>query len=181
MSDATDQASEYLSIFAPRELKLDDGTVIQVPPHPNLRMLDDDALDALDELHLMLEEEFDREDDIYIPEQKVKDRNGNDMVLPAETKRGPLKTNPYRKTDPKTGKVEKLQPSYQVQVAMIALGEEQYAKLRAGKINGRKGSQADVWRVWNEQGSDLVRRQQTDSKSDGSVGDLAEVPPPDSQ
>lgn len=181
MSDAAEQASQYLSIFAPRELKLDDGTVIHVPPHPNLRMLDDEALDALDELHLMLEEEFDREEDIYIPEQKVKDRNGDDMVLPAETKRGPLKTNPYRKTDPKTGKVERLNPSYQVQVAMIALGDKDYAKLRAGTINGRRGSQADVWRVWNEQGSDLVRRRAEDPKSDGSGGDLAEVPAPDSQ
>lgn len=176
--DAREQAKAYNSIFAPRQLTLDDGTTIEIPPHPNLRMLDDDAQAALERLEFELES-YDRHPEIYIPEQKVKDRGGNEMILPAETKPGPLKT-PHRKTDPNTKKAELLDPPYTVQVAQIALGDD-YAKLRAGKINGRKGSAADVWRVWNEQGQELVDRADADPKSDGSAEDLAGSPPPDGQ
>lgn len=158
---AREQARVNKSIFAPHELKLDDGSTIMVPPHPNLRMFDDDALAELDQYHVDLES-CDREDDIYIPEQIVKDRDGNEMKLPAETKPGPIK-QPYRRTDPDTGEVTVLEP-YQVTVAKIALGPD-YEKLRAGTINGRRGSAADVWRVWNEQGADELNRAEEDPKS----------------
>lgn len=177
---AADQAAEYDGTFASTELKLDDGTVIIVPPHPNLRMFDDDGLAKLERLNLLLED-YDRHPEVYIPEQRVKDRAGNDITLPAETRPGPVKNNPHRKTDPDTEVVTVLDPPYEVQVAQFALGEEDYARLRAGKVNGRRGSAADVWRVWNEQGAKIAKRRKTDSKSDGSARGVAPVATPDSE
>lgn len=165
MSDvdrALEQARQYRSALEPTVLKLDNGDEITIPPHPQFRLLDDDALDALDAYHLELEE-CDREPDIFIPEQKVKNANGDEMILPAETKRGALK-EPYRKTDPKTGKVTKL-PPYQVTVARIALGDDAYNRLRAGTIDGRRGSAAHVWKVWTEQTLGISERAVDDPKS----------------
>jgi hypothetical protein len=181
-AEAREQAEEYNSTFASTELNLDDGTVIVVPPHPNLRMFDDDGLAALERLNLKLEG-YDRHPDNPIPERKVYDKSGNLVsTLPAEVQPGPLKTNPHRKTDPTTGEVlEVLDPPYEVQVAQFALGEEDYARLRAGEVNGRRGSAADVWRIWNEQGAKLVERRKTDHKSDGSAGGVAPVATPDSE
>ncbi|MDV6979658.1 hypothetical protein [Mycobacterium intracellulare] len=176
---AREQAAEYDSPFASTELKLDDGTVIMVPPDPRLRLLDDDALIALDRLNLEIES-YDRHPDIFIPEQKIKDRAGNEITLPSETRPGALK-EPHRKTDPETGQQILLDPPYTVQVVQIALGPEDYARLRAGTINGRRGSCADVNRIWNEQGTALVKRQAADSKSDGSPGVLEGISPPDSE
>lgn len=175
---AREQASEYDSPFASTELKLDDGTVIVVPPDPRLRLLDDDALIALDRLNLEIES-YDRHPDIFIPEQKIKDRAGNEITLPSETRPGALK-EPHRKTDPE-GQQILLDPPYTVQVVQIALGPEDYARLRAGTINGRRGSAAHVNRIWNEQGAALVKRQAADSKSDGSPGVLEGISPPDSE
>lgn len=173
MNHAQEQAAEFASIFAPRELRLDDGTVIVVPPHPNLRMFDDDAQAKLEALEVDIQENCDREPDIYIPEQKVKDNAGNEIILPAETRPGALK-QPYRK------KKKPLDPPYTVQVVKIALGDD-YGKLRAGTIGGKRGSAAHVWRLWNEQGAQLANRADADPKSEGSSGDLAETAPPDSQ
>lgn len=178
--EASEQAKAYGSPFAPRKLHLDGGGVIEVPPHPNLRMFDDDALAELEALNFELES-YDRHPDRVIPAQSIKDKAGNILELPAETIPGALKTNPHRKTDPDTKAVTVMSPPYEVRVAKIALGEEDYAKLRAGKVDGRKGSAADVWRIWNEQGLEVADRQKSDSKSDGSSVDLAAVPTPDSE
>ena len=70
----------------PRELTLDDGTVIEIPPHPNLRMLDDDALAAWDQLWFDLED-YDHHE-ITLPERVVRDADGTEMVLPPETRQG---------------------------------------------------------------------------------------------
>lgn len=176
---AREQAAAYDSVFAPRILTLDDGTEIAIPPHPNMRMLDDDAQAALERLEFELES-YDRHPEVYIPEQKAKDRNGDEITLPAETKPGAVKL-PYRKTNPQTGEPELLDPPYTVQVAQIALGAGDYAKLRAGKIGGRRGCAADVWRVWNNQGLDIARRQDDDSKSDDGPDVLEDVAAPDSE
>lgn len=176
---AREQAKAYDSPFAPTPLKLDDGSVIEVPPFPQLRMLDDDAQAEFERLQFDLES-YDRHPDRHIPEQKAKDRNGDEITLPAETVPGQLK-EPFRKTDPDTGEVTLLDPPYHVRVARIALGETDYARLRAGTINGRRGSQADVWRVWNEQGVEIAKRAAEDSKSNGSPNYLAAVPAADGQ
>lgn len=175
---AREQADAYGSVFAPKELKLDDGTVIEVPPHPNLRLFDDDALAALEELNFKLES-YDRHPEIYIPEQKVKDRAGNEIVLPAETRPGALKTNPHRKTD-EDGNTTILNPPYEVQVVQIALGDD-YETLRAGKVNGKRGAARHVWQLWNEQGAEVAARRDADPKSDDGADSVADVAAPDSQ
>jgi len=157
---AAEQAKAYQSPFAPRELALDDGTVIEVPPHPNLRMLDDDALAEWDQLWFDLES-YDHHE-VALPERTVTDKDGTEMGLPAETKQGGRKV-PYRRTDP-DGKVTLLDPPYEVRVAQIALGED-YAVLRAGKVNGRRGAARHVWAVWNAQSMDLTERQAAAPKS----------------
>lgn len=174
---AAEQAEAYeFDPFAVHDLTLDDGSVIKVPPHPMHRLLDDDALAAKDKLEVDLES-YDRFPDIYIPEQKAKDRNGAEITLPAETKRGALKL-PYRKT---VGDVaEVLDPPYDVQLVRLALGDEDYQRLRAGTVNRRRGSVADVQRIWNEGFTELARRRKTDPKSDGGADVLADVAAADS-
>lgn len=177
--EAQEQAKAYDSVFAPQKLKLDDGTEIEIPPHPNLRMFDDDALAALEKLNFELES-YDRHPEIYIPEQKVKDRAGNEITLPSETRPGALKTNPHRKTDPDTGEAELLDPPYEVQVVQIALGDD-YQTLRSGKINGKRGAARHVWQLWNEQSAGVAQRRDADPKSDGDADGVADVATPDSQ
>lgn len=174
---AADQAKAYDSVFAPRELRLDDGTVIEVPPHPNLRMLDDDALAAWDELWFELES-YDHHE-ITLPERTVTDADGTEMTLPAETKQGGLKV-PYRRTDPNTGKTALLNPPYEVRVAQIALGDD-YATLRAGTVGGKRGAARHVWALWNAQGFDLTERQAADPKSVDRADGVEAVAPADSQ
>ena len=170
-SQARAQAVEYDSVFAPITLTLDGGEVIEIPPHPNLRILDDDVLADYEAL-LFEVESYDRGPEVYIPEQKAKDRAGNDITLPAETRPGALLV-PYRKD----GKL--VAPPHTVRVVQVVLGEQDYARLRAGKIGGRRGSAGEIWRIWNEQSQHLLDRQRADSKSDGGGVDLAAVPAPD--
>jgi hypothetical protein len=157
---AREQALAYASVFAPTPLELDnDMRTLEIPPHPNLRMLDDDQMEAYDELLFDADTKYDREPDLLIPEQKLQ----NGLVIPAETKQGALKI-PYRIGG------EKVKPAYSIRVVQIALGDEAYAKLRAG---GK--SAGDVWRIWNTQGLEVAAREAQDPKSLGSNGLVASV------
>lgn len=153
--EANAQSREYGSPFAPTDLTLDDGTVIEIPPHPSLRILDDDVLADYEAL-LFEAESYDRGPDFYIPEQTAKDRSGNDITLPAETRPGALLV-PYRKD----GKL--VSPPHSVQVVQVVLGED-YQRLRAGTVDGRRGSAGMVWRIWNEQNLGIAQRQAQDPK-----------------
>lgn len=157
-AQAREQANAYDSVFADTPIELKDGSVVLVPPHPDLAMLSDEAMEAYEELQFEMES-YDREEDIHIPEQRLKDSDGNEtgVVLPASTSRGALK-RPYRKD----GKLVK--PPYSVRVARIALGEAEYKRLVEG---GR--SSADVWRVWGTQAAELRKRANDDSKSDAGA------------
>lgn len=163
---AREQADAYDSLFADIQLKLNDGTYLAVPPHPDLGMLDDEAMGEYEELQFEMES-YDREEDIFIPEQRLKDSSGNEngVVLPATTSPGALK-RPYRKNG------ELIKPPHSVRVARIALGEEGYQRLIAG---GK--SAGDVWRAWAKQAAELRDREAGDSKSEGSSVDLEAVPP----
>lgn len=163
---AREQADAYDSLFADIQLKLNDGTYLAVPPHPDLGMLDDEAMGEYEELQFEMES-YDREEDIFIPEQRLKDSSGNEngVVLPATTSPGALK-RPYRKNG------ELIKPPHSVRVARIALGEEGYQRLIAG---GK--SAGDVWRAWAKQAAELRDREAGDSKSEGSPVDLEAVPP----
>lgn|SRR5512139_26581 len=169
-SQAREQAGAYDSLFADTPLKLDDGTVIMVPPHPDLGMLSDEAMDEYEELQFEMES-YDREEDIVIPEQRLRDSDGNEsgVVLPGSVQPGALK-RPYRKDG------VRITPPMSVRVAKIALGETEYKRLREG---GR--SAADVWRIWGTQAAELRKRQAEDSKSDGGPLDLEAVSATDSE
>lgn len=169
-AQARAQANVYDSVFADTKLELDDGSFISIPPHPDLGMLDDDQMDEYEDLVMEIET-YDREEDIFIPEQRLLDANGNEtgVVLPATTERGQVK-RPFRKDG------IRVKPAYSVRVAKIALGEEGYKRLRAG---GR--SAKDVWRIWGRQAAELAARSAADDKSDGSALGLAAISTPDSE
>jgi hypothetical protein len=162
---AREQADAYDSLFADIEMELNDGTTISIPPHPDLGMLDDEAMEQYEELQFEMES-YDREEDIHIPEQRLKDPDGNEngVVLPASVSLGALK-RPYRKNG------ELIKPPHSVRVARIALGEDGYQRLVAG---GK--SAGDVWRAWAKQAAELRDREAADSKSEGGAVDLAAVP-----
>jgi hypothetical protein len=162
---AREQADAYESMFADIEMELNDGTIISVPPHPDLGMLDDEAMEQYEELQFEMES-YDREEDIHIPEQRLRDSDGNEngVVLPATVSLGALK-RPYRKNG------ELIKPPHSVRVARIALGDQGYQRLIAG---GR--SAGDVWRLWAKQAAELRDREAGDSKSEGSPVDLEAVP-----
>jgi hypothetical protein len=121
-------------------------------------MLDDERQAAYEDLMFEVEG-YDRDPDIYIPEQNL----DNGVVLPSETRKGRL-LQPYRKD----GVLVK--PPHAVRVVQVCLGDETYAKLRKA---GRQA--ADVWRVWNEQGMALAERADADPKSNGSTRSLGSV------
>ena len=169
-AQARAQANVYDSLFSDTKLELNDGSSIAIPPHPDLGMLDDDQMDAYEDLVMELET-YDREDDIFIPEQRLLDAKGNEtgVVLPSSTERGQVK-RPFRKDG------VRVKPAHSVRVAKIALGEEGYQRLRAG---GR--SAKDVWRIWGRQAAELADRSAADDKSDGGALGLAAVSETDSE
>lgn len=151
-AEAREQAKAYDSLFANQELDLPNGGTIEIPPHPDFGMLDDDRQEAYEEL-VFETESYDREPDIFIPEHYRKDKDGKDTgpLQPAETLRGELK-RPFRKTDSE-GIVHLIKPPYSVRVVQAALGAADYARLKAGG-----GSAADVWKVWARQGAEVRSR-----------------------
>lgn len=169
--EAREQAEAYKSIFANRDLELDDGSSISIPPHPDFGMLDDDALEAYEELMFEVDTKYDREPDIVIPEHYEKDEDGVEVgsLLPAETIRGALRI-PFRKNN------ELVKPPHRIHIVQIVLGEAGYKRLRQG---GR--SAGDVWKIWSMQGLEIRERQLRDPKSAGGVVALAAVPQADSQ
>lgn len=174
-AQAREQADEYDSLFANTDLELNDGTTLSVPPHPDFGMLDDDAMDAYTELLYVRDTEYEREPDIYYPEQRLKNPDGTEsgVVLPADTKRGDLKS-PYRTKDAE-GNSTLVKPAWTTQLVMAALGEPNYRRLREG---GK--SSADVWRIWGRQGVEAQARETFRSQVNASPVALAPVPKTDS-
>lgn len=155
-TEARAQAAEYGNPLAPTVLKFDDGGSIEIPPHPSIGVLDDDQLAAYEAV-LFYAENCDRGPDIYLPAQKVKDADGKPMTLPAVTRPGAL-LQPLRKDG------ELLNPPQAVRIVQAALGEDEYARLRAATINGRRGSAGMVWLIWNDQLEALAKRRAVDPK-----------------
>jgi len=157
---AREQAAQYNGVFANVALELSDGTTIDIPPHPNLRMLDDERQADYEELLFEIETQYDRAPDTYFPEQHLE----SGVVLPSETRKGAI-LEPYRKEG------QLIKPPHSVRVVQVALGMDIYNQLRAG---GK--SSADVWRIWNEQGLVIADRAERDSKSNGSASPMATIP-----
>jgi hypothetical protein len=136
-TNAREQADAYDSMFASISLRLDDETVLSIPPHPSLGMLDDDQQEAYEELMFEIES-YDR---------------GPDVEFNGKTFPGELKT-PYRKDG------VLIKPPHRTRVVQVALGETVYKQLLAGGRNA-----VDVWRCWHEQTQRITDRQASDSKS----------------
>lgn len=164
-AEAREQSDAYESLFGTTELELDGGGTVTIPPHPDYGMLDDDAMEAYEEYLFEIDTEYDREDDVVIPDQAVRDDNGNIITtIPGSTQRGALK-RPYRKNG------QLVKPPHSVRVVQIAIGEAEYKRLKDG---GR--SSKDVWEIWGKQAARIADRRAADSKSAGSSVDLAAVP-----
>lgn len=176
-AEARAQAEAYESLFASTPLELDNDEVMMIPPHPDFGMLDDDNIEAYEELLFERDENYEREPDIHVPEQRLRDANTGEetgIVLPADTQRGALK-RPFRIKDAQ-GQVKLLKPPWSVKVVQAAIGETEYKRLRAGgKCAG------DVWKIWGKQGIIARQRQVGDPKSIGSSVDLEAVPETDSE
>jgi hypothetical protein len=171
-AEARAQADEYESLFGDTELELVGGDTIKIPPHPDYGLLDDDRMDEYETLQFAVDTEYEREPDVYIPEQRLKDPTTGEetgVVLPPQTVRGQLKV-PYRING------VRVTPSHSTKVVIAALGEADYKRLR----DGGKSSK-DVWKVWGEQSLRIQERKQRDTKSAGSSVDLATVPQADSK
>lgn len=169
---AAEQAKEYASIFAPIPLTFDDKTTMEIPCNPEWRLFEDEeCLRAYD--RLMFERESYDCHEIELPERKVKDDDGNEMVLPAETRKGAPKV-PFRKGN-------ELVDDDEARLVRTVLGDAKYQLLCSKTINGRKAGYADVQRAWSQRGYELMERQRADSKSAPGSVDLAPVSAPDSQ
>lgn len=173
-SEARQQAEAYDSLFADIQLELNDGTTMSIPPHPEYGMLDDDRMEAYEDLQFEIES-FDRDPDIIIPEHPILDKDGKPTgeIAPAETLRGNL-LRPFRKTNA-DGVTERVKPAHSIRVVQAALGDAEYKRLRDGGH-----SAADVWRIWGKQGME-IRLRRGRPQADGSPVDLETVPVPDSE
>lgn len=177
-SQAREQSAEYGGIFDATPLVLDDGSIIHVPPDPRWRLLDDDQMEAYDAL-LYEAESYDRGEEIVIPKREIKNEHGHvERTWPEETQPGPLLV-PYRKTD-EDGNTTLISPAWEVRLVQAALGPDDYARLRAGKINGQRGSIRHIQHIWTEHNRQIQERRAADSKSARSTVDLETVPEADS-
>ena len=170
-ADAIEQANTYGGILANKTLYFDDGSTMQVTPHPSLGVFETaEQADEYEQYMFDIQETYDREPDIYIPEQTV-ERDGKTIVLPAETKRGAVKT-PYRKDGVRC-------TPHNVRLVQIALGDKKYKQLVSKKIDKRPAGYGDVLRLWLDQGNQMKERATEDPKS--VAGDLGveEVPEAD--
>lgn len=168
-AQAREQATEYESLFGDVRLDLDDGDFIMVPPHPNYGLLDDDKMEEWNQLLFAVDTEYEREPDIYIPGQTL----DSGVELPGTTIRGDIKM-PYRRIV--NGVPELVSPPHTVKIVQIALGMEDYEKMRRG---GRTAK--DVFKIWGQQSLNVKNRQNNDSFRAGSSVDLASVSETDSE
>lgn len=148
-SEAREQANAYDSIFADVPLRFDDGSVEWLPPHPSLRMLDDDVLEALDEYYADIEENYDR------------DENGE------------IKGPPFYKN----GKRQPAKEIQVVKIVLGEGRYEELRKTKT--VGGKRFSAKHVWQVWTGQGNRIADRAETDPKSDGGAHVLADESAPD--
>lgn len=154
---AATQADAYRSIFRSHTFDLGNGDSIEVPPHPALRMLPDDTLEEYEDLLWEVNNQYDRQPDIYHPEQTLT----NGSVVPSSTQKGAL-IIPYQING------ERVRPAHSIRVVQIVLGAERYEKLRAvGK------SAADIWKLWDEQNLEVANRETFRSVSNGSASSVA--------
>jgi hypothetical protein len=152
---AREQAAEYHGFAASVDIQIGD----EVFEIPNPSLLDDDQQERFNDLNAEIERTCDREDDIEIPEHTTEDGT----VFPARTLKGDIK-RPY------TIDGEPIKPAYNTRVAMALFGDERYARFKAG---GGRSNQIAL--IWGQMNREFEARQESDSKSAGSVQDSSPV------
>lgn len=144
---------------------------------PNPMFFDDDQLAAYQALHHLMNQ-CDRWPDTEIPEQSIEsvDPNGAKVKTHngAHVRRGDY-IEPYQQTD-KDGVTRLIDPPYEVQVAKIVLGEEDYARFKAGG-----GSSRELTMVLAKLRERVEEREAADSKSAGGSAGSAVVAAADSE
>jgi hypothetical protein len=130
----------------------------------NVIMLDDDELVAYEKLHFLMNQ-CDRHPDFDSPAQRFVHKTPEGTVTETETgahtQRGDF-IQPYQKDG------VLIEPPYSIQMAIIQWGTEGYARFKAG--GGRSAEIPDKMRQLN---TEMQRRVNSDSKSDGGSVDLA--------
>jgi hypothetical protein len=154
--EAKEQAAEATGFIASIEIVIGEE-VFEVPQRG---LLDDDQRERMDELE-MESETWAREDDI--PERRIKDKDGNETVIPA--RQGALKL-PYRDIH---GKL--IKPSYPVRVAIALWGKAKYDRFKAGG-----GSATTVTATLARLDIRLEEREERDPKSQGGATQVGSVP-----
>jgi hypothetical protein len=157
--EAREQAAEATGFLASIEIEVN-GEVFEIPQRG---LMDDEQRDALNEVELETES-WDRNPDVEIPEQRLKDKEGNETeVIPPRTIRGGLKI-PYRKGE------NLIKPAYPVRVAVAVLGEEGYKRFKAGG-----GRASDVTAILAQLDKKVEKRESFRSESAGGDSDMAAV------
>lgn len=172
IQDAKEQAAEYFGFAASVQIKV--GNEIFEIPNPGL--LDDDQQDRWDELQFELEK-CDKMPDVEHPEQKipertVKNEDGSETIIPAQTipawtEKGDF-YKPYRKTDA-DGNTKLLKPNYNTRLAMAIFGDRYEAFKKAG------GSGSQISLEWAKMNQEFQKRVESDPKSEGSSPSLEVV------
>ena len=90
---------------------------------PQRGLLDDDARERLNELEFEAQQ-WDRDDDVVIPDTRITHPDGSVEIVPGFTRKGDLKL-PYQKD----GKL--VRPPYPVQLAIALWGEDKYNRYKA--------------------------------------------------
>ncbi|MDV7228747.1 hypothetical protein R4531_22815, partial [Mycolicibacterium fortuitum] len=170
MSDdhAEAQANEHQSFARSATITTDDGQKFTVR---NPLYLSASQLVAYNELHHRINK-CDRWPDVDQPEQKMKtvqpDGTEVETYIGARTIRGDY-IEPYQENG------VMVNPPYEIQAAMIVMGDKYDAFEAAG------GSPREVVELLAELRRGVQKRVDADPKSDGRGGVLAAVPAPDSQ
>ncbi|GJJ22281.1 hypothetical protein [Mycolicibacterium mageritense] len=143
----------------------------------NPLFFDDDQLAAYQALHHRMNQ-CDRWPDTEIPEQSIESTDPNGATVKthngAHVRRGDY-IEPYQETD-KDGVTRLVDPPYEVQVAKIVLGEEDYARFKAGG-----GSSRELTMKLQKLRERVEEREAADPKSVGGAADSAAVAASDSK
>lgn len=161
---ARQQAAEFLGFTASKVIPLPGGGQVEIT---NPGMFDDDQQERWDALQILLES-CEKAPDIEVPEQTVTTKDGNSITTKArKVAAGYLQ--PLRRKG-ENGQVEYVKPGYAVRQAIAVLGEEGYAKFKAG--GGRAN---DISLILSHMQQEFEERTKRDPFRPDGGGDVAAV------
>lgn len=166
---AQDQADEYNGFARSKKVKAENGEEFTVR---NPMFFKAPQTVAYNQLHHRINK-CDKWPDAQAPEQRMRSVQPDGTEV--ETFIG-ARVIPGEYIEPYQEDGVLVEPPYEIQVARIALGDEQYEKFEEAG-----GSPREVVEVLAELRRGVQKRADADDKSVGSVSVLAAVPSPDSQ